>query len=80
MYGMGLGYALNCVLPMLEIFSRGREPEVEGDVSLVIVAVEKRERAIYLKRWRRRWRELVNLVTPYKNCVPAAGAHMACIQ
>ena len=30
MYGMGLGYALNCVLRMLNIFSRGREPEVEG--------------------------------------------------
>ena len=33
MYGMGLGYALNCVLRMLEIFSRGRESEVEGDDS-----------------------------------------------
>ena len=47
MYGRGLGYALNCVLRMLEIFSRGRESEVEGDDSLVIVAVEKRERTIY---------------------------------
>ena len=43
---MGLGYALNCVQHMLEIFSRSREPEVEGDDSLVFVAVEKRERII----------------------------------
>ena len=80
MYGIGLGYALNCVLRMFEIFSRGREPEVEGDDSLVVFAVEKRERAIYLKRWRRRWRKPVNVVTPYKNCVPAAGARKAYIQ
>ena len=39
---MGLGYALNCVLCMLRIFSRGLEPEVEGDDNLVIVAVKKR--------------------------------------
>ena len=57
MYGMGLGYALNCILCMLEIFSRGREPEV-GDDSRIVVAVGKRERAIYLKRWRRTWRKL----------------------
>ena len=50
-YRMGLGYALYCVLRMLEIFSPGREPEVEGDDSLVVVAVEKREKVIYLKRW-----------------------------
>ena len=31
---MGLGYVLNCVLRMFEIFFRGREPEV------VVVAVE----------------------------------------
>ena len=69
-----------CVQHMFEIFSRGREPEVEGDDSRVVVAVGKRERAIYLKRWRRRWRKPVNVVTPYKNSVPAAGARMACIQ
>ena len=72
---MGLGYALNCVLRMLRIFSRGLEPEVEGDDYLVIVAVEKRERSIYLKRWCRRWMP-VNAVTPYKNCVPAAGVRI----
>ena len=77
---MGLGYELNCVLCMLRIFSRGLEPEVEGDDNLVIVAVKKRERSIYLKRWCRRWRMPVNAVTPYKNCVPAAGVRMACIQ
>ena len=37
MYGVELDYALNCVLRMLEIFSRGREPEVEGDDSRVVV-------------------------------------------
>ena len=42
---MGLGYALNCVLRMLEIFSRGHEPGVEGDDSLVVDAVEKQEAA-----------------------------------
>ena len=46
---MGLDYVLNCVLSILEIFSRGREPEVEGDDSRVVVAVGKQERAIYLK-------------------------------
>ena len=76
MYGMGLGYALNCVLRMLEIFSRGRESEVEGDDSLVVVAVEKRERAIYFKRWRRRWRKPVNVLTSNKSSVPAAGARI----
>ena len=65
MYGMGLGYALNCILRMLEIFSRGREPELEGNDSLVVVAVEKQER-VYLKRWRRRWRKPVNVVTPIR--------------
>ena len=64
MYGVGLDYELNCILHMLKIFSRGREPEVEGDDSLVVLAVGKRERAIYLKRWRRRWRKSVNVVTP----------------
>ena len=33
MQGMGLDYALNCVLRICEIFSRGREPEIEGDHS-----------------------------------------------
>ena len=81
MYGVELDYALNCVLRMLEIFSRGREPEVEGDDSrVVVVAIRKRETAIYLKRWRRRWRKPVNVVTPYKECVPAAGVSMACTQ
>ena len=61
--GIGL-----CVLRMLEIFSRGREPEVEGD--------DSRETAIYFKRWRRSWREPVNVVTPYNNCVPGCwSAH-----
>ena len=73
--GIGL-----CFLRMLKIFSRGREQEVEGDDSRVVVAVGKRETAIYLKRWGRRWRKRVNVVTPYKNSVPAAGARMACIQ
>ena len=58
---MGLDYAVNNVL--LEIFSRGREPEIEGDDSGVVVAVGKRERAIYLKRWRRSWRKPVNVVS-----------------
>ena len=80
MYRMGSSYSLNCVRRMLEIFSRGLELEVEGDDSLVVFAVEKQERAIYLKRWRRRWRKPVNVVTAYKNSVPAAGARMACIQ
>ena len=74
MYGVGLDYAFLC---MLEIFSGDREREVEGDDSRV-VAVDKRETAIYLKRWRRKWKKPVNVVTP--NCVPAAGARMACIQ
>ena len=65
---------------MLEIFSRGRESEVEEDYSRVVVAVEKQERAIYLKWWRRRRRKPVKVVTPHKNCVPAAGARRACIQ
>ena len=34
MYGLGLDYALNCILHMLKIFSGGREPEIEGDDSL----------------------------------------------
>ena len=46
--GIGL-----CVLRMLEIFPGEREPEVQGDDSPVVVAVGKRETAIYLKRWRK---------------------------
>ena len=34
MYGMGSSYALYCVLRMLEIFSRSREPEVEETIVL----------------------------------------------
>ena len=80
MYGEGFGL---CVLRMLDIFSGGRGPEVEGDNSRVVVTVGKRETAyfkIYFKRWHRRWRKLVNAVTPYKNCVLATGASMAYIQ
>ena len=82
MYGMGLDYALNRVLRMLEIFSRSREQEVEGGDSRVVVAVGEQERVIYFKRWHRRWRKPVNVVTPYKNSVPATGAyiHLAYIQ
>ena len=35
----------SCILRMLEMFSGGREPEVEGDGSRVVVAVGKRETA-----------------------------------
>ena len=73
---MGSGYALNCVLHMLKILSRGREPEVEGDDSRVVVAVEKRERAIYLNRWRRRWRKLVNVVKVLSRQVTSLGSHI----
>ena len=73
-------FVYGCVLNMLQIFSEGREPEVEADGIRVVVAFGKREVAIYLKRRRRRWRMLVNVVTLYKNCVPAAGARMAYIQ
>ena len=41
----------------------GREPEVEEDDSRVVVAVRKRETVIYFKRWRRRWKKPVNVVT-----------------
>ena len=44
-----------------------------GDDSVVVVAVEKRERAIYFKRWRRRWRKPVNVVTPYNRGRPPAA-------
>ena len=80
MYGMGLDYALNCVRRMLEIFSRGGEPEVEGDGVRVVVAVGKRERAIYLKRWCRRLRKPVDVVTLYKNSVPHVCAWHAFIK
>ena len=63
---MGLDYALNWILRMLEIISRGREPE--GEDNRVVVAVGKRETAIDLKRWRRRWRKPVNVVTPITVC------------
>ena len=65
---------------MLDIFSGGRGPEVEGDNSRVVVTVGKRETAIYFKRWHRRRRKPVNAVTPYKNCVLATGASMPYIQ
>ena len=39
---------MNCVLRMLEIFSRGREPEVEGDDSLVVDTVEKQEAIVMI--------------------------------
>ena len=42
------------VLPMLQIFSGGREPEVEGDGIRAVVVVGKQDMAIYLERWRRR--------------------------
>ena len=60
---------------MLEILSGGREPEVEGDGIRVFVVVRKRETAIYLKRWRRRWKKgkPVNVVTLYKKRSLAAG-------
>ena len=34
---------------MLKIFSRGREPEVEGDSSRVVVTVGKRETDLFQK-------------------------------
>ena len=51
---IGIGF---CVLHMIKIFSGGREPEVEGDDSRVVVTVGKRETTIYLKRGRRIWRK-----------------------
>ena len=39
--------------------------EVEGDDSRVVVAVGKREMAIYVKRCRRRWRKLVSCQCGY---------------
>ena len=64
---------------MLEIFSRGSEPEVEEDDSRVVDAVGKRETAMNLKR-QRRWS--ANVVTPYKKCIPGHGstnASSACV-
>ena len=54
MYGIGLRVELRSA------HARDLIPgsEVEGDDSLVVVAVEG---VIYLKRWRRRWRKLVNV-------------------
>ena len=57
------------VLRMFVIFTGGK-----GDDSRVVYAVGKRETAIYLKRWYRRWRKLLNVVTHYKNCIPGRGS------
>ena len=54
MYRLGLDYAF-CAC---SIFSGGRELEAEGNKSCVVDAVGKRETAIYLKRWCRRWRKM----------------------
>ena len=51
---------------MLVMFS-----EVEGDDSCVVVAVEKRETAIYLKRCRRSWEEAGECIYKNKNCIPS---------
>ena len=62
--GIGL-----CVLHTLEIFSgavRRKKKET--------IAVGKQGTAIYLKRWRRRWRKPVNVVIPYRNCIPGCGS------
>ena len=55
-------------------FPRGREA-VEGDDSLVVVAIEKRERAIYFKRWRRKWRKPMNVVIPIRIVSRPGSAH-----
>ena len=55
----------------------GREPEVEGDNSRVVVAVGKRERAILFKKLAQKMEEASECSYPYKNCVPAAGVHVA---
>ena len=49
MHGVGLDYALNCVLRIIGIFSQGCEPEIEDD-SRVVVAVRKRERSNLFKK------------------------------
>ena len=49
----------SCVLGMLKIFSGGRETQVEGEGSRVVVAVGKRETAV----------SGANVVTPYKKCI-----------
>ena len=46
MYGIGLDYA-SCACS--EIFSRDREPEVEGDDSRVVVAVGNKKLRFILK-------------------------------
>ena len=59
---------------MLEIFSGGCEPEVEGDGSRV-VAVGKRETAIYLERWCRRWWKPVSCQCGYpRKCIRGHGS------
>ena len=41
--GIGLGIGL-FILRMLEIFSRGRDPEVEGDdITVVVAAIGKKQ-------------------------------------
>ena len=60
---------------MLKIFSGVCEPEVEGDGSHVVVAIGKRETAIYLKRLRRRWRKPVS----YQCSNPISVSSSTCI-
>ena len=64
-----------CVLCILYIFSGGREPEVEGVDSHVDVAVGKQVKKVVQKM-----EEAGECSYPYKNCVPATGASIACIQ
>ena len=59
----GIGLRVELRSEHVRDLSGGREPEVEGDDSLVVVAIGKRQRAIYLKRWSRRWRKPVCVVT-----------------
>ena len=49
MYRMGLGYALNCVQRMIEIFSRGRESEVEAVLLLSLSKNEKGKGDLFKK-------------------------------
>ena len=69
---IGIGFNF---LPILKIFSGGCEPEVEGDGSRVVVAIGKRETAIYLKRLRRRWRKPVS----YQCSNPISVSSSTCI-
>ena len=65
---IGIGF---CVQRILEICSGGCEPELEGDCSRVVVAIGKRETAIYLKGGVEDGGSQcrANVVTPNKKCI-----------